>query len=108
MGRTSVPHLLIDNDIGTNKVVRDCITQNTLRNLLGMAKLNQPVPLQALVMYKSENMRMVDNILLAKYTAAIAQSALFFWWATRIRSSKGLASWGAGYRNTNSGSERSR
>ncbi|KAG0014536.1 hypothetical protein BGZ81_000413, partial [Podila clonocystis] len=28
--RDSVPHLLIDNDIGTKKVVRDCITQNTL------------------------------------------------------------------------------
>ncbi|KAG0025666.1 hypothetical protein BGZ82_009894 [Podila clonocystis] len=74
MGRSSAPHILIDNDIGTKKVVRDCITQNTLRTLLGMAKLNQPVPLQALVMYKSEKMRMVDDILLAKYTAAIVQS----------------------------------
>ncbi|KAG0022124.1 hypothetical protein BGZ81_008660, partial [Podila clonocystis] len=73
MGRSSVPHILIDNDIGSKKVVRNCITQNTLRTLLGMAKFNQPVPLQALVMYKSEKMRMVDDILLAKYTAAIAQ-----------------------------------
>lgn len=30
LGRHPVPHLLIDNDIGTRKIVRDCITQSTL------------------------------------------------------------------------------
>ncbi|KAF9310892.1 hypothetical protein BG003_008017 [Podila horticola] len=69
--RDSVPHLLIDNDIGTKKVVRDCITQNTLRNLLGMAKLNQPIPLQAMRMNKTEKMRIVDNILKDKCEAKI-------------------------------------
>jgi hypothetical protein len=70
-GHDSVPHLLIDNAIGTRQVVRDCITQNTLRNLLGMAKLNQPVPIRSLYMNKTEKMRHVDLILRDKYEASI-------------------------------------
>ncbi|KAF9381379.1 hypothetical protein CPB97_007793 [Podila verticillata] len=71
VGRDSVPHILIDNDIGTKQVVRDCITQNTLRNLLSMAKLNQPVPIRTMRMNKTEKMRHVDLILRDKYEASI-------------------------------------
>ncbi|KAI9242923.1 MAG: hypothetical protein BYD32DRAFT_402189 [Podila humilis] len=73
MGRHSVPHLLIDNNIGTRQVVRDCMTQNTLRNLLGMAKLNQPIPLRTMRMNKTEKMRVADEILKDKYEAIIAK-----------------------------------
>ncbi|KAF9309236.1 hypothetical protein BG003_010010 [Podila horticola] len=38
-----VPHLLVDNDIGSTRTIRNCITRNTLRELLVLAKLNQPV-----------------------------------------------------------------
>ncbi|KAF9323818.1 hypothetical protein BG006_001117 [Podila minutissima] len=73
MKRDNVPHLLIDNNIGTRQVVRDCITQNTLRNLLGMAKLNQPIPLRTMRMNKTEKMRIADEILKAKYEKVILQ-----------------------------------
>ncbi|KAG0024982.1 hypothetical protein BGZ82_010281 [Podila clonocystis] len=43
VGRGGVPHVLIDNDLGSQRTIRNCITQNTLRELLTMAKLNQPV-----------------------------------------------------------------
>jgi len=55
-GRDFVLHLLIDNNIGTRQVVRDCITQNTLCNLLSMAKLNQPIPIRTMHMNKTEKM----------------------------------------------------
>ncbi|KAG0010043.1 hypothetical protein BGZ81_003022 [Podila clonocystis] len=71
-GRDSVPHLLIDNDIGSTRTIRNCITQNTLRELLGMAKLNEPVPLQVMVMNKTEKMRTVDMILRGKFEDNIA------------------------------------
>ncbi|KAF9309564.1 hypothetical protein BG003_009610 [Podila horticola] len=71
MGRDSVPHLLIDNDIGSKKTIRNCITQNKLRELLAMAKLNQPVPLQVMMMKKTEKMRIVDQILKAKFDEVI-------------------------------------
>ncbi|KAG0334538.1 hypothetical protein BG000_008245 [Podila horticola] len=71
VGRDSVPHILIDNAIGTKQVVRDCITKNTLRNLLSMAKLNQPVPIRTMRMNKTEKMRNVDLILRDKYEASV-------------------------------------
>ncbi|KAG0090791.1 hypothetical protein BGZ93_009134 [Podila epicladia] len=71
VGRDSIPHILIDNAIGTRQVVRDCITQNTLRNLLSMAKLNQPVRIRTMRMNKTEKMRDVDLILRDKYEARV-------------------------------------
>ncbi|KAF9389855.1 hypothetical protein CPB97_010493 [Podila verticillata] len=71
VGRDSVPHLLIDNNIGTKQVVRDCITQNTLRNLLNMAKHNQPIPFRIMRMNKTEKMRHVDLILRDKFEAIV-------------------------------------
>ncbi|KFH69357.1 hypothetical protein MVEG_04170 [Podila verticillata NRRL 6337] len=64
VGRDSVPHLLIDNNIGNTQIVRDCITQNTLRNLLRMAKLNQSVPIRTMRMNKTEKMRLADSIVM--------------------------------------------
>ncbi|KAG0333381.1 hypothetical protein BG000_009220 [Podila horticola] len=74
MGRDSIPHLLIDNDIGSRKTIRNCITQNKLRELLAMAKLNQPVPLQVMMMKKTEKTRIVDQIPKAKFDEVIKAS----------------------------------
>lgn len=41
------PHIMIDNDFGSKKAVRNCITQNFLRGLLERAKTNEPVVLPA-------------------------------------------------------------
>lgn len=71
MGRDSVPHLLIDNDIGSKKSIHECITQNKLQELLAMAKLNQPIPLQVMVMKKTEKMQIVNEILKARINEVI-------------------------------------
>ncbi|KAG0028402.1 hypothetical protein BGZ81_004775 [Podila clonocystis] len=39
------PHIMIDNDLGSKKAVRNCMTQNTLRDLLDKARTNEPVRL---------------------------------------------------------------
>ncbi|KAF9337180.1 hypothetical protein BG006_005901 [Podila minutissima] len=70
--RDSVPHLLIDNDIISTRVIRNSSTKNTPRELLAMAKLNQPVTLQLMVMNRAEKMRIIDNILKAKFEEIIA------------------------------------
>ncbi|KAG0338908.1 hypothetical protein BG004_007035, partial [Podila humilis] len=67
IGRNSVPHLLIDNDADSSRTVRMCITQNALRSLLGMAKLNQPIPVQAMVFQKTEKMLQVDYVIRTQY-----------------------------------------
>ncbi|KAG0090792.1 hypothetical protein BGZ93_009135 [Podila epicladia] len=71
MGRDTVPHVLIDNDIGSTRVIRNCMTQNRLRELLAMAKLNQPVAVRVMVMNKTEKMRIVDAILQEKFEVLI-------------------------------------
>ncbi|KAF8950979.1 hypothetical protein BGZ52_000928 [Haplosporangium bisporale] len=71
-GRDSVPHLLIDNDINSTRTIRHCMTKNTLRELLAMAKLNQVVPLQIMVLNKTAKMRIVDHILKDKFEESIA------------------------------------
>ncbi|KAF9298582.1 hypothetical protein BGZ74_009308 [Mortierella antarctica] len=71
VGRDSVPHFMIDNDIGSVGTIRNCITQNTLRGLLAIAKLNQPVPLQIMYVNKTEKMRAVEIILKQKCDAKI-------------------------------------
>ncbi|KAF9381380.1 hypothetical protein CPB97_007794 [Podila verticillata] len=72
MKRETVPHLLIDNDILSTRTIRNCMTQNKLRELLAMAKLNQPVSLQVMVINKTEKMRIVDEILKDKFTVIVA------------------------------------
>ncbi|KAI9242934.1 MAG: hypothetical protein BYD32DRAFT_456545 [Podila humilis] len=44
MGCDPFPHLLIDNNVNSTMPIRDCISHNRLRELLSMAKLNQPSP----------------------------------------------------------------
>ncbi|KAF9389854.1 hypothetical protein CPB97_010492 [Podila verticillata] len=41
------PHIMIDNDLGSKKAVRNCMTQNILRELLEKAKTNEPVAVPA-------------------------------------------------------------
>ncbi|KAI9242919.1 MAG: hypothetical protein BYD32DRAFT_402182 [Podila humilis] len=71
MGRNTVPHLLIDNDLNSQRTIRNCITQNTLRNLLDLAKLNQPIRVRVMVMNKTDKMLIVDDVLKQKYTDQI-------------------------------------
>ncbi|KAF9305997.1 hypothetical protein BGZ74_007966 [Mortierella antarctica] len=73
MGRDTVPHVLIDNDINSTKVIRNCMTQNRLRELLAMAKLNQPVAVRVMTMNKTVKMRIVDAILQDKFEVLIKQ-----------------------------------
>ncbi|KAF9211053.1 hypothetical protein BGZ59_008578 [Podila verticillata] len=49
--------------IDSKKVIRNCITQNTLRNLLSVAKLNQLIPVRTMRLTKTEKTIMVDQIL---------------------------------------------
>ncbi|KAF9330204.1 hypothetical protein BG006_006822 [Podila minutissima] len=71
MGRDTVPHVLIDNDINSTRVIRNCMTQNKLRELLAIAKLNQPIPLQIMYVNKTEKMRTIEVILKQKCDAKI-------------------------------------
>jgi len=43
--KTPAPHLLIENDIDSKRTLRNCITQNTLRELLTLANTKDPVRL---------------------------------------------------------------
>ncbi|KAI9242874.1 MAG: hypothetical protein BYD32DRAFT_402060 [Podila humilis] len=70
--RDSVPHLQIDNDIEPTSPLRDCITQNTLRNILAMAKFNQPILTQSTRLKKTEKMLVVDSILRDKFSVLVA------------------------------------
>ncbi|KAF8927330.1 hypothetical protein BGZ52_004600, partial [Haplosporangium bisporale] len=74
MGRDTVPHLLIDNDIGSPRTIQNCMTQNKLRELLAMAMLIQPISLQVMVVHKTEKMKIVDAILQEKFTQLISES----------------------------------
>ncbi|KAF9330202.1 hypothetical protein BG006_006820 [Podila minutissima] len=71
MGRSNVPHVMIDNDIDSQRTIRNCITQNTLRSLLDLAKLNQPIRVHVMVMNKTQKMLFVDDVLKQKYTKLI-------------------------------------
>lgn len=73
LGRETAPHLLIDNDIGTKTTIRNCITQNRLRELLTMAKFNQPVPTHAMLMKKTEKLRAIDAIVEKNVSLMIAR-----------------------------------
>ncbi|KAG0028401.1 hypothetical protein BGZ81_004774 [Podila clonocystis] len=78
MGRDTVPHILIDNDIDSKRTIRNCITLNKLRELLSMAKLNLPVPVLTMTMNKTMKMQMVDNILKDKFETIIAEREATF------------------------------
>jgi len=67
MNGQTVSHLLIDNAIGTKLIVRGCITQNTLRSLLNMSKISNPIEVRFTHVNKTEKMRMVDEILKDRY-----------------------------------------
>ncbi|KAF9330206.1 hypothetical protein BG006_006824 [Podila minutissima] len=69
-GRNTVPHVLIDNKDCT-QTIRNCITQNTLRTILAMAKLNRPVRIQFTHINKTTKMRVVDHILRMKCEAVM-------------------------------------
>ncbi|KAF9381383.1 hypothetical protein CPB97_007797 [Podila verticillata] len=71
MGRDTVPHLFIDNDIASRRAIRNCITQNALRNILAIATLNQPIRVRVMMMNKTEKMLLLDEVLKRKYLDTI-------------------------------------
>lgn len=73
LGRETTSHLLIDNDIGSKKTIRNCISQNRLRELLTMAKFYHPVPTHAMLMNKTEKMRTIDAIIQENIGLVIAR-----------------------------------
>ncbi|KAG0075852.1 hypothetical protein BGZ93_011146 [Podila epicladia] len=71
VGRDSAVHFLIDNDIDSNRPVRECITHNTLRELLAMGQVDPPNSIPVRKLKKTEGMRIVDGILRFKYSQKI-------------------------------------
>ncbi|KAF9171544.1 hypothetical protein BGX20_007365 [Mortierella sp. AD010] len=69
VGRQTVPHFKIDCDLFTKKPIRNCITQNIIRRILQLAKLNNPVVMNQTVVNKTRKMRDIDNLLKDKYEA---------------------------------------
>ncbi|KAG0343386.1 hypothetical protein BG005_002455 [Podila minutissima] len=69
MGRTTFPHFKIDCEVYNKKPIRDCITQNTIRKILGLAILSQPINVLHTVIHKTRKMRNIDNILRDKFEA---------------------------------------
>ncbi|KAF9359680.1 hypothetical protein BGX26_011720 [Mortierella sp. AD094] len=69
VGRETVPYFKIDCDLFTKKPIRNCITQNTIRRILQLAKLNNPVVMNQTVVNKTRKMRDIDNLLKDKYEA---------------------------------------
>lgn len=72
MGHNSSPHLLIDNNVNSTTPIRDCITHNRLQELLSMARLNQPVHFSSMMMSKTRQRWMVNELLKVQLTKAIA------------------------------------
>ncbi|KAF9111118.1 hypothetical protein BGX27_005377 [Mortierella sp. AM989] len=67
MGRSSFPHFWIDCNLKSNKPIRNCITQNTIRKILKVAMLNQPVSLKGKLMNKTPKMKETDSLVRDKY-----------------------------------------
>ncbi|KAF9279851.1 hypothetical protein BGZ74_002730, partial [Mortierella antarctica] len=69
LGWTTLSHFKIDCNINNKRPIRDCITQNTIRKILGLAILSQPINVLHTVIHKTRKMRNIDNILRDKFEA---------------------------------------
>jgi len=71
-------HFKIDCDVYNKKPIRECITQNTIQNILELATVNQPIDMLQTVVHKTRKMRDIDNNLRRKFeaTSAILERAL--------------------------------
>ncbi|KAF9347628.1 hypothetical protein BGX26_000902 [Mortierella sp. AD094] len=71
MGRDTCQHFVIDCDIKSTKLIRIGITQNIIRRILSLARFNQPVAMNRVLILKSPKMRDIDNILVDRYKAIL-------------------------------------
>ncbi|KAF9372766.1 hypothetical protein CPB97_001019, partial [Podila verticillata] len=62
----------IDCNINSKRPIRNCITQNTILEILELATLSPPVHLQQCFLAKTRKMRDIDNILLPQFESALA------------------------------------
>ncbi|KAG0017817.1 hypothetical protein BGZ80_007893, partial [Entomortierella chlamydospora] len=67
----SCSHFVIDCDLKTTSAIRTCITQNTIRNILYLAPLNEPVAVNRIQIYKSSKIKYTDSILVEKYKSIV-------------------------------------
>ncbi|KAG0229032.1 hypothetical protein B0O80DRAFT_428831 [Mortierella sp. GBAus27b] len=70
MGRT-VPTKRIDCDLDERGLVQTCLTRNTIREILEMARVKVPVVRNKAVVQKTPMMRTVDRIVYDKYKAKL-------------------------------------
>ncbi|KAF9333923.1 hypothetical protein BG006_002952, partial [Podila minutissima] len=63
LGWTTLCHFKIDCNINNKRPIRECITQNKIRRILGLAVLSQPINVLYHVIQKTRKMRDIDNIL---------------------------------------------
>ncbi|KAG0208163.1 hypothetical protein BGX28_000778 [Mortierella sp. GBA30] len=70
MGR-DIQHFAIDVDLNDDKPVTTFLTYRTIRHILLLARLNNPVPLKNMQIKKTPKMRAVDNIVARAYEARL-------------------------------------
>ncbi|KAF8968436.1 hypothetical protein BGZ46_010867 [Entomortierella lignicola] len=61
MERDGCTHFRIDCDLDTNKLVRACMTQHVIKEILDLATFNKPVYWQSRTMRKTPRMRDIDH-----------------------------------------------
>ncbi|KAF9351617.1 hypothetical protein BGX26_010420 [Mortierella sp. AD094] len=71
MGRDTCQHFGIDCDIKSTRPIRIGVTQNIIRKILSLARFNQPVTMNKVLILKSPKMKVIDNILVGKYRAIL-------------------------------------
>ncbi|KAG0028726.1 hypothetical protein BGZ82_008275 [Podila clonocystis] len=72
LGRTSFPHFKIDCNIHNKRPIRECITQNTIQEILELATFNRPVDMVQTVVHKTRKMCDIDQYLKCQFESAIA------------------------------------
>ncbi|KAF9104781.1 hypothetical protein BGX27_009943 [Mortierella sp. AM989] len=61
MGREGCTHFRIDCDLDTSKLVRSCMTQHVIKEILDLATFNKPLTWRSRTMRKTPRMREIDN-----------------------------------------------
>ncbi|KAF9204835.1 hypothetical protein BGZ59_000829 [Podila verticillata] len=72
IGETMIHSFKIDCNISSRRPIRNCITQNTILEILELATLSQPVHLPRSFLAKTRKMRDIDNILRPQFESALA------------------------------------
>ncbi|KAF8946341.1 hypothetical protein BGZ52_008818, partial [Haplosporangium bisporale] len=72
IGETMFHSFKIDCNLNSRRPIRNCITQNTILEILELATLSQPVHLLRSFLAKTRKMRDIDNILRPQFESALA------------------------------------